>query len=113
MSAHERGIAIRLVGWKFVPAVVVEVQVLGYRIVKTLAALSCDLLLIDAHQVRHASENVRRRRYHARPHCAFFLEAVKRSRVVVKALGQELQLLPCIYAVAIAGGVKLGAQREM
>ena len=77
------------------------------------AGLPGDLILKNVHQMGHAPKHICRGRNHARPCSALFLEAIKRPRIVVEALGEKLQLLPLHYRISIARCVKLRTLGEM
>ena len=113
VAAHERRVAVGFVGRQLVAARVVQLEVLADALVEVRPAFTGNLALVDIQQMRHAAQDVRRRRDDSGPHRARLLEAVERARVVVEALGQELKLLSLHHWIAVPRGVQRGAQREM
>ena len=113
MRADEWRVAVGFVVGQFVAISIVDLQILVDTVVNGLAPLARDLRLKDAEQRRHAAKHVGRRRDHSRPDCAFLLKPIKRSWIVVKALGHKLQLLSLHNRISIANRVQLRALCEV
>ena len=93
VRAHDRRIAVGLIGRKLVPAGVVKLEVLRNLLVIGGTRDAGDILFEEAREHAHAAEHVRRSGDHARPHRALLFEPIERTRIVVEALFQEMQLL--------------------
>src|SRR5713226_5323132 len=72
-----------------------------------------NLLLEQIEQMRHAAEDIGWRRDHTSPNRSLLLEAVKRPRIVVKALTKKLKLLALDHRVAVTRSIQLGTKREV
>ena len=77
------------------------------------SCLTSDLILENAHQVRHTAQDICGSRDHTTPHGPLFLEAVEWARIVIEPLRKELKLLPLHNRVAVSCRIQLRTLWEM
>ena len=88
--AHQRRIAIGLIGRQLIETLVIDLQILRNPLMCFGSWNTRHIVFEHRRQQGNSAQNIGRCRDHASPHCALIFEAIERPGVVVEPLLQKL-----------------------